>query len=117
MPRLRELWDYLGFHNMAALFSGVNVYANDVAAIPSLHAAYPLLILLFACRFFGARGLVVLPYVAGVWLAIVYLGEHYVFDIVVGALYSGAAFTVAELVLPRLWRPAAERRRREAAVA
>jgi len=98
-----------------ARFHLPTVYAlfdpNQVAAIPSLHAAYPLLILLFACRFFGLRGLVVLPYVAGVWLAVVYLGEHYVFDVAVGALYSGGAFALTELVLPRLWRPAEARRR------
>jgi PAP2 superfamily len=79
---------------------------NQVAAVPSLHAAYPLLILLFACRFFGLRGLVVAPFVAGVWLAVVYMGEHYVFDILVGALYSLGAFAVAEVLLPRLWRGA-----------
>ena len=38
---VRELWDYLGRHDIASTFSGGNVLANDVAAIPSLHAAYP----------------------------------------------------------------------------
>ena len=75
---------------------------NQVAAIPSLHAAYPMLILLFAVRFFGMRGLVVAPYVAGVWLAVVYMGEHYVFDVAAGALYSVAAFLVVEHLVPRL---------------
>ena len=44
---VRELWDYLGYHNIAGLFSGMNIYANDVAAIPSLHAAYPVMIAMF----------------------------------------------------------------------
>ncbi len=79
---------------------------NQVAAIPSLHAAYPLLILFFACRFFGLPGIVFAPYVAGVWLAVVYMGEHYVFDLAIGALYCLAAFTLTELVLPRLRRRA-----------
>lgn len=77
---------------------------NQVAAIPSLHAAYPLLLLLFACRFFGLRGLILVPYVVGVWLAVIYLGEHYVFDVAVGALYSTAAFLLTEHGLPRLRR-------------
>ena len=77
---------------------------NQVAAIPSLHAAYPLLLLLFACRFFGLRALALAPYVAGVWLAVIYMGEHYVFDVVVGAAYSGAAFLFTEFVLTRLRR-------------
>jgi PAP2 superfamily len=77
---------------------------NQVAAIPSLHAAYPLLLLLFAFRFFGLRALVLAPYVAGVWLAVVYMGEHYVFDVVVGAAYSAAAFLFTEFALTRLRR-------------
>jgi hypothetical protein len=77
---------------------------NQVAAIPSLHAAYPLLLLLFACRFFGRRALVLAPYVVGVWLAVIYMGEHYVFDVAVGALYSVAAFVLTEHVLLRLRR-------------
>jgi hypothetical protein len=77
---------------------------NQVAAIPSLHAAYPLLLLLFACRFFGPRALVLAPYVAGVWLAVIYMGEHYVFDVAVGALYSVAAFVLTDHVLLRLRR-------------
>jgi hypothetical protein len=77
---------------------------NQVAAIPSLHAAYPLLILLFAWRFFGLRALLLAPYVVGVWLAVIYMGEHYVFDVAVGALYSVAAFLVTEFGLPRLRR-------------
>ena len=77
---------------------------NQVAAIPSLHAAYPLLLLLFACRFFGLRALVLAPYVAGVWLAVVYMGEHYVFDVVAGAAYSVAAFLFTEFGLARLRR-------------
>ena len=77
---------------------------NQVAAIPSLHAAYPLLLLLFACRFFGRRALVLAPYVLGVWLAVIYMGEHYVFDVVAGACYSVTAFVLTDFALPRLRR-------------
>lgn len=61
---------------------------NPVAAIPSLHAAYPLLVLLFAFRFFGFQALPFLFYLIGVWVSIVYLGEHYVIDILMGAIYA-----------------------------
>ncbi|HYW22635.1 MAG TPA: phosphatase PAP2 family protein [Terriglobales bacterium] len=77
---------------------------NQVAAIPSLHAAYPLLLVLFACRFFGARALLLAPYVLGVWVAVVYMGEHYIFDVAVGAVYSVAAFVMTDHVLLRLRR-------------
>jgi hypothetical protein len=77
---------------------------NQVAAIPSLHAAYPMLIALYAVRFFGPRALLLAPYVVGVWLAVIYMGEHYVFDVAVGALYSVVAFAFTEYALPRLRR-------------
>jgi hypothetical protein len=84
---------------------------NPVAAIPSLHAAYPFLVLLFALRFFRWRGLIVLPYVAAAWFAVVYLGEHYAIDVLLGAVYATAAFVVgprAVRALARMrWRPAA----------
>lgn len=68
------------------------VGANLVAAVPSLHGAYPFLTLLFIIRMYKLKGLLILPYVLGVWFSIVYLGEHYVFDIVIGVLYSSLAF-------------------------
>lgn len=68
------------------------VGANLVAAVPSLHAAYPLLVLLFLVKKYKVWGLFVLPYMLGIWFSIVYLGEHYVFDIVVGALYAVVIF-------------------------
>lgn len=76
---------------------------NTVAAVPSLHGAYPFLVLLFALKFFGKKALYFIPYVLGVWFSIVYLGEHYVFDIVSGVLYSIGAFYISE-VLFYLWR-------------
>lgn len=77
---------------------------NAVAAIPSLHAAYPMLVLLFAVRVFGRRGLLLLPYVLAAWLAAVYLGEHYVVDLLIGGAYALTAFVVAPRVLARAGR-------------
>jgi PAP2 superfamily len=85
--------------------------ANPVAAIPSLHAAYPFLVWLFGLRFFGRRALLFTPYVLAVWLSIVYLGEHYVTDIVAGALYGLVGFWLTEHVLLRV-RTAVDRRQR-----
>ncbi len=83
---------------------------NAVAAIPSLHAAYPFLVLLFALRFFGRRGIVVGLYVLAAWLAVIYLGEHYAIDVILGALYAGVAFVLGPPVLNLiervgLWNP------------
>lgn len=69
---------------------------NTTAAVPSLHAAYPFLVLLFALKFFGKKAVYFIPYVLGVWFSIVYLGEHYVFDIFTGVGYSLGAFYIVQ---------------------
>ncbi|MDO8638928.1 MAG: phosphatase PAP2 family protein, partial [Candidatus Daviesbacteria bacterium] len=50
---------------------------NPVAAVPSLHGAYPFLVLLFCLYIFKWKSLLFLPYVIGVWASVTYLGEHY----------------------------------------
>ncbi len=64
------------------------VGANLVAAVPSLHAAYPVLTFFFIARRYKTWSLLVLPYIFGIWFSIVYFGEHYVFDIVIGVVYA-----------------------------
>lgn len=71
-------------------------YPNNVAAIPSMHAAYPLLVLLFGLKFFKGKFTWFWLYVLGVWFSLVYLGEHYVLDIIIGAVYALAAFLLTE---------------------
>jgi membrane-associated phospholipid phosphatase len=65
---------------------------NQYAAMPSLHAAYPLLGALFALRLWGRRAWPTLAYTACVWLSIVYLGEHYIVDIIGAVIFVFAAF-------------------------
>jgi membrane-associated phospholipid phosphatase len=65
---------------------------NQYAAMPSLHAAYPFLGALFALRLWGRRAWPTLLYTAFVWLSIVYLGEHYIVDIIGGVIFAVAAF-------------------------
>src|SRR5207245_6059364 len=75
---------------------------NQYAAMPSLHAAYPLLGTLFALRLWGRRAWPALVYTACVWLSIVYLGEHYVVDIVGGVIFVLAVF-LGEDWFTRFW--------------
>jgi len=67
---------------------------NPVAAMPSLHAAYPWLFFLFACRLWGKRGALTVVYPAAVFFSIVYLGHHYVADIIGGVLYASASYVL-----------------------
>jgi hypothetical protein len=89
------LASFFGFGNY--FFSYQNVYgisSNDVAAFPSLHAAYPFLAFLFARKAFGKAGFLMLLYSACIWFSIVYLGEHWVVDIIGGVVYASAAYFV-----------------------
>lgn len=74
---------------------------NMVAAVPSMHAAYPFLVLLFALSFFGKKALLFIPYVLVVWVSIVYLGEHYVSDVLAGALYAFIFFLLTIKLIHR----------------
>lgn len=80
-------------------FIGVNL----VAAVPSLHAAYPVIIFLFVRQKFSSWSFLVLPYILGVWFGVVYFGEHYVFDIVIGVLYAVLAFSLVANA-EKLWQ-------------
>ncbi len=77
------------FYSYSSIYS---ISSNDVAAFPSLHAAYPFLAFLFARRVFPRAGWLMLAYTACVWFAIVYLGEHWVVDIIGGVVYAFAAY-------------------------
>jgi hypothetical protein len=69
-----------------------NLNPNPVAAMPSLHAAFPWLVFLMLRQELHAKALWFLAYCAALWLAIVYMGEHYVIDAVTGIGYATAAF-------------------------
>jgi membrane-associated phospholipid phosphatase len=70
--------------------------ANLVAAFPSIHAAYPWLIFLFIYKKVPIIGYFSLVYVFGVWFSVVYLGEHYVVDVIAGFVYSSLAYQVID---------------------
>ena len=74
---------------------------NKFAAIPSLHSAFPLLILIHAVRRFGVRALAVALFPLGVWGSAVYLNHHYIIDVLIAIIYV----LVANLVTDKLVYP------------
>lgn len=68
---------------------------NPVAAMPSLHAAYPTYLALFVMAVWGRRMLPVWILPIGVALSAVYLGHHYVIDLIAGMLVAAVAFALA----------------------
>ncbi|MDQ3044123.1 MAG: phosphatase PAP2 family protein [Chloroflexota bacterium] len=84
-----------------------NASPNPVAAMPSLHAAFPWLVMLFAVRYFGKRGLLFLPYNLMLWFSVVYLSQHWVIDILAGMVWATISFGLILLLWPITGRGAA----------
>lgn len=101
-----EMWPHVGLRPAAALFENHSAFYNEVAAVPSLHAAYPMLMLLF----FWAAGrwwrLGLSLYTLAMAFTLVYTAEHYVADIAAGWLYAAATYG-GVVAVSRAW----ERRR------
>ena len=77
-------------------------YANDVAAVPSLHAAYAMLITLFFWRSAAWRWRLPLAFYAlAMGFSLVYTAEHYVSDVLAGWLYAAGAVVAVDLVARR----------------
>ncbi|HYI67065.1 MAG TPA: phosphatase PAP2 family protein [Candidatus Limnocylindrales bacterium] len=89
-----------------------NMSGNPYAAFPSLHAAFPVLAWLFVRNRYPKATWAVAVYAAIVWFAIVYLGHHYIVDILGGvALAAGTYYVVIHLgLLDRLLNRLAPRR-------
>jgi membrane-associated phospholipid phosphatase len=77
---------------------------NPVAAMPSLHAAFPWLVLLFGLRFFGKRAIVLLSYSLLIWFTVVYLGQHWVVDIIGGIIWATIWFAIIVWAWPWITR-------------
>jgi hypothetical protein len=96
------VWNNVGIHQAAAPFSGNSAFDNNIAAMPSLHAAYPMLLLVF---FWGkARPLVrviLVSYVLAMAFTLVYTGEHFVIDEFVGWSYAIITFVVGSYLIDR----------------
>ena len=101
------VWDHVGIHGAGALFTGNNQFDNNIAAMPSLHAAYPMLLLLFFWkRPRPAVRAILIAYVLAMAFTLVYTGEHFVLDEVVGWSYAIITFVVGGRLFDRwvAWR-------------
>jgi membrane-associated phospholipid phosphatase len=74
---------------------------NEAAAVPSLHAAYAMLVVLICFDLDRRLGLASIAYAAGMWFAIVYFGEHYVSDALIGIALAVAGWLVVRRLIRR----------------
>ena len=78
-----------------AMFQKGTDWGNDVAAVPSLHAGYTMLVCLFLWPRLDRRWRPLLvAYPIGMALSLIYLGEHYLIDILLGWAYAAATILI-----------------------
>ena len=78
---------------------GSLIESDKLAAFPSLHAAYVVLFGHFAIRLKKIYAAVSVPIVAGVVFSTIYLGQHYVVDLIGGiAVAAACAFLTTKVV-------------------
>lgn len=100
---VQVVWMHIPISHAGAVFEHGKGYANNIAAMPSLHAAYATLLSLYLWRLVPVwvKPLLVL-YPLAMTLALVYSGEHYVVDCIAGGVYAYTVFRVVNLVFDRL---------------
>jgi hypothetical protein len=94
MDRIVPLvWGELGVHTMKSAYENGSL-VNTVAAMPSLHAAYPFMLMLFFWPAGKLARIVLGSYTLAMAFTLVYGGEHFVLDILVGWAMAGAAYAL-----------------------
>ena len=90
---VKSLW---GYTLVTPIYHSFN--PNPFAAFPSLHAAYPMLAVVYAWQRYRLLAVGLVLWTLGVILSIVYLGEHYVVDVLVAIAYVAVATIIVETV-------------------
>lgn len=78
--------------------------ANVFAAVPSLHSAYLLVVLLYAikrkCNFVALTAITIFMF--GIWFTAVYTAHHYIIDVILGILCALFGYSLFEYILMKL---------------
>ncbi|MDA4111511.1 MAG: phosphatase PAP2 family protein [Thaumarchaeota archaeon] len=91
---------------LSGLFNGVAqisraIESDKFAAFPSLHGAYAILFSYFMIRSRLRLAFIALPITIGILFSTIYLGQHYLIDLVGGGIYAAISVVVVEKYLTR----------------
>jgi membrane-associated phospholipid phosphatase len=110
-------WNAIGLHGAGNVLNAGQLAANPVAAMPSLHTAFALLVVAFFLPSVRRRWWpLMLAYPLAMTFTLVYTGEHYVIDVLVGWGYVGLTLAAVTL-FERWWAPISRDRAARAAAA
>lgn len=90
-------------------FFGVSIFqgiyaknANVFAAMPSLHSAYPVIVVFFAVKNkSGFFNLIFLTIMVGIWFSAVYTSHHYTLDVLAGIATALTGIFILQLLVAR----------------
>ncbi len=101
-------WRHIGLDGFVNSWDHGRDWANEVAAMPSLHAAFALFVVAFFLPWITDRRIriALFLYPAVMALSLTYFAEHYVVDALVAWLVVGGAFWVWHRVEARREQPA-----------
>jgi len=100
----------LGIHDFPSVYNKIS--PNPVAAMPSLHAAYATLFLIFVYKLYGKKwALLATIYPICIYLGTVYQGEHYAIDEIAGILYAVGGY----FLVPYIWKLYKSKQKRQTA--
>ena len=92
-----HVWAALGVNDFPSLYN--KIAPNPVAAVPSLHCAYATLFAVIVFKLFGKKwGALSSIYPLLMCFGVVYQGEHYVFDVILGIIFAFSAFYIIEFI-------------------
>ncbi len=98
--RFDQMFDINVYQNMYS--QGTNTFG----AMPSMHAAFPLILLYFS-RKFGNKWLSILIAISmiSIWFGAVYTNHHYILDVIVGIFCGILAIFITEMLVNRNFAP------------
>ena len=109
-------WEAIGIEKAGRLMKSGQAKSNLVAAIPSLHAGLAALLLFFMWPRTKALGRSFFVfYAVAMAFTLMYTGEHYFFDVVLGWLVAGLVVLAITLVDDKILQPRYERKQRHLA--
>ncbi len=107
---VRAMWLEVGLSGVAKVFGENSKYAFPVGALPSLHAAWPFLLLVFLWPIAGRWRVALVAYALAMACTLVYSADHFLFDILLGWTYVIVVVLAFRCLGPRLARRSALRR-------
>ena len=93
-----HVWAAFGIHDFPSVYNKIS--PNPVAAVPSLHAAYAFLFAWYVVKLIKSPWkYAAWIYPSLIWFGTVYMGEHYIIDVILGVAYAYASYRLAPYVV------------------